>query len=79
MDREFRQYETAQWQNRISDADFSLFSRLHNVPEPHIFWYRSKENPQIYCCYKSMMLVIAYLSNNLSGPFTCSYCKKSVC
>ena len=45
-----RQYETVQWQNRISDADFSLFSRLHNVHEPHIFWYRSKENPQISRC-----------------------------
>ena len=70
-----RQYETVQWQNRISDADFSLFSRLHTVHEPHIFWYRSKENPYISRCYKSMMQMIAYLSNNLSGPFTCSYCK----
>ena len=70
-----RQYETVQWQNRISDDDFSLFSRLHTVNEPHIFWYRSKENPHISSCYKSMMQMIAYLSNNLSGPFTCSYCK----
>ena len=53
----------------------SLFSRLHNVHEPHIFWYRSKENPQISRCYKSMMQMIAYLSTNLSGPFTYSYCK----
>ena len=71
-----RQYETVEWKNRIlSDADFSLFSRLHNVHEPHIFWYRSKENPQISRCYKSMMQMIAYLSDDLSGPFTCSYCK----
>ena len=70
-----RKYETVQWQNRISDADFSLFSRLHTVHEPHIFWYRSKENPYISRCYKSMMQMIAYLSNNLSGPFTSSYCK----
>ena len=64
--KRIRQYETVQWQNRISDADFSLFSRLHNVHKPHIFWYRSNENPQI--CYKSMMQMIAYLSNNLSQP-----------
>ena len=69
------QYETVEWQNRISDADFSSFSRLHNVHEPHIFWYGSKENSHISRCYKSMMQMIAYLSNYACGPFTCSYCK----
>ena len=26
-----RQCETVEWQNRISDADFSIFSRLHKA------------------------------------------------
>ena len=75
MKQRIWQYETVQWQNRITNTDFSLFSRLHNVYEPHIFWHSAKENPQSSCYYKSVMQMIALVSNNFRGPFICSYCK----
>ena len=71
-----RQYETVQWHNRISVAEFSLFTRLHDVLQPHIFWYRSKENPKISHCYKSLMQIITYLCNNFNGSLICTYCKR---
>ena len=71
-----RQYETVQWHNRISVAEFSLFTRLHEVLQPHMLWYRSKENPKISHCYISLMQMITYLWNNFNGSFICTYCKR---
>ena len=68
--------KTVQWHNRISVAEFSLFTRLHDVLQPHMFWYRSKENPKISHCYKSLMQIITYLCNNFNGSFICTYCKR---
>ncbi|MES9994111.1 MAG: reverse transcriptase family protein [Candidatus Thiodiazotropha sp.] len=68
------QNEVAMWHDRMNSSDFSLFYRLHNVHEPHYLWRTAKEYPQYFHCYKSVMQMIATISNNFTGPFICSYC-----
>ena len=70
------QNEVAIWHDRMISSDFSLFYRVHNVHEPHYLWRIGKQYPQYFQCYKSVMQIIADISNNFIGPFICSYCNR---
>ena len=70
------QNEVAIWHDRMNSSDFSLFYRLHNVHEPHYLWRIAKQYPQYFKCFKSVIQMIAGISNNFIGPFICSYCNR---
>ena len=66
--------EIALWQSRISIAEFSRFRRLHNVYEPNWLWQTAKDKQQLLHCYRSVIQMIAGVSNDSLGPFICTLC-----
>ena len=66
--------EIALWQSRISIAEFPRFRRLHNVYEPHWLWQIAKDNPQLLHCCRSVIQMIAGVSNESLRPFIWSLC-----
>ncbi|MCG8048280.1 MAG: reverse transcriptase family protein, partial [Candidatus Thiodiazotropha endolucinida] len=62
------------WQARLSSPELHRFSLLHNEYIPHRFWIISYEHPRLMPCYKSVVQMIASVSNNFTDQITCFNC-----
>ena len=66
--------EIALWKSRICIAEFSRFRRLLSCYKPHWLWPIAKDNSQLLHCCRSVIQMIAAVSNESLGPFLCSLC-----
>lgn len=72
--RTIHQYEVNSWRHRISAIEFSRFARLHMDYRPHRLWFTAYKLPHLLQACKSVIQMIASVSENLVDPLVCPNC-----